>query len=56
MYDDGFAEKERREFKPIIYSNVRRAMVRILEAMDDIGLTFENEELKTGVRKILKIA
>jgi len=49
VYGDGFTEKERRDFKPIIYSNVRRAMIRILEAMDEIGLTFENEELKTGV-------
>ena len=49
VYGDGFTEKERREFKPIIYSNVRRGMIRILEAMDEIGLTFENEELKTGV-------
>lgn len=24
-------------------------MIRILEAMEEIGLTFENEELKTGV-------
>ena len=31
-------------------------MIRILEAMDEIGLTFENEELKTGVCKIPKIA
>ena len=49
VYGDGFTEKERREYKPIIYSNVRRAMVRILEAMNEIGLTFETEELKTGV-------
>lgn len=49
VYGDGFTEKERRDFKSIIYSNIRRAMIRILEAMDDIGLTFENEELKTGV-------
>lgn len=49
VYGDGYTEKERREFKPIIYSNVRRAMIRILEAMDEIGLTFDNEELKTEV-------
>ncbi|KAL9982674.1 hypothetical protein ACROYT_G004745 [Oculina patagonica] len=47
VYGDGYTVKERREFKPIIYTNVRRAMIRILEAMEEIGLTFDNEELKT---------
>ncbi|KAJ7390356.1 hypothetical protein OS493_025607 [Desmophyllum pertusum] len=47
VYGDGYTEKERRGFKPIIYTNVRRAIIRILEAMEEIGLTFESEELKS---------
>ncbi|PFX27361.1 Guanine nucleotide-binding protein G(t) subunit alpha-2 [Stylophora pistillata] len=47
LYGEGYTEKERREFKPVIYGNVRRAMIRILEAMEEIGLTFEIEELNT---------
>nr|XP_058953948.1 guanine nucleotide-binding protein G(t) subunit alpha-2-like [Pocillopora verrucosa] len=47
LYGDGYTEKERKEFKPVIYGNVRRAMIRILEAMEEIGLTFANEELST---------
>lgn len=49
LYGDGYTEKERKEFKPVIYGNVRRAMIRILEAMEEIGLTFANEELSTKV-------
>lgn len=49
LYGDGYTEKERKEFKPVIYGNVRRAMIRILEAMEEIGLTFTNEELSTKV-------
>lgn len=49
MYGDGFIEKERREFKLIIYSNVRRVMICILEVMEEIGFIFENEEFKIGV-------
>ena len=49
LYGDGYTEKERKEFKPVIYGNVRKAMIRILEAMEEIGLTFTNEELSTKV-------
>ena len=49
MYGNGYTEKERKAFKPIIYKNIRRAIARIVEGMEEIGLTFENDELKLEV-------
>ena len=56
VYDNGYTEKERKAFKPIIYRNIRRAMVRIIEGMEEIGLTFESEELKTKVGSLKRIS
>jgi len=47
VYDNGYTEEERKAFKPIIYKNIKTAMVRIVEGMEEIGLTFESDELKT---------
>ena len=49
VYGNGYTEKERKGFKPIIYKNIRRAIARIVEGMEEIGLTFENDELKLEV-------
>ena len=54
MYDNGYTEEERKAFKPIIYKNIKTAMVRIVEGMEEIGLTFESDELKTKVFIIKK--
>lgn len=52
VYDNGYTEKERKAFKSIIYENIRRSMVRIVEGMEEIGLAFESDQLITKVCKM----
>lgn len=47
VYDNGYTEKERKAFKSIIFENIRRSMVRIVEGMEEIGLAFESDQLIT---------
>ena len=44
LYDGGFSDMERREFKPIIFENVKRATTVILEGMRDVDLSLEGRE------------
>lgn len=47
VYDNGYTEQEREEFKSIIYENVRRAVVQLIEGMEEMGLIFESDQLRT---------
>ncbi|CAH3117131.1 unnamed protein product [Porites lobata] len=47
VYDNGYTEEERKAFKPIIYKNISSAIANIVKGMDEIGLTFENNDLRT---------
>ena len=53
MYDNGYTEQEREEFKSIIYENVRRAVVQLIEGMEEMGLIFESDQLRTEVCTLL---
>ena len=49
VYDNGYTEEERIGFKEIIYGNVRRAVIRLIEGMNEMGLVFESDKLTTEV-------
>lgn len=47
VYDNGYTEEERIGFKAIIYGNVRRAVIQLIEGMNEMGLVFESDKLTT---------
>lgn len=49
VYDNGYTEEERIGFKAIIYGNIRRAVIQLIEGMKEMGLVFESDKLTTEV-------
>lgn len=44
IHDDGYSLDEREAFKEIIFSNTIQSIRVILEAMDDMGVSFQEPE------------
>ena len=50
IHEGGYSPEERESFKEIIFSNAVQSMRVILEAMDNMGIQFSNEAVKTYKR------
>ncbi|KAI8141026.1 guanine nucleotide binding protein, alpha subunit [Fennellomyces sp. T-0311] len=55
IHDDGYSLDEREAFKEIIFSNTVQSMRVILEAMDDMGVSFTNSENQKHATVILEM-
>jgi len=50
---DGFQEKERREFTPKVYNNIRDAVITMLHGMKTLEITFDAEELVETATRVM---
>ena len=55
IHDDGYSLDEREAFKEIIFSNTVQSMRVILEAMDDMGVSFSNSENAKNAAVIMEM-
>lgn len=44
IYSQGFSKNERLEWKPVVFNNVVQAFRLISDAMNELGIKFENED------------
>lgn len=44
IYSQGFSKNEKLEWKPVIFSNIIQSFKVIFEAMEELGIDFENPE------------
>lgn len=48
VYDNGYTERERMEFRPIIFQNIYENICKIVLAVDREGLQFDGEDAKVN--------
>ena len=44
IYATGFSKNEKLEWKPVVFQNIIQSFKLIYEAMNELGIKFENEE------------
>lgn len=44
IYAQGFSKNEKMEWKPVVFTNIVQSFRLIYDAMNDLGITFENPE------------
>lgn len=44
IYAQGFSKNEKLEWKPVVFQNIVQSFRLIYEAMNELGIKFENEE------------
>lgn len=44
IYAQGFSKNEKLEWKPVVFQNIVQSFRLIHEAMNELGITFENPE------------
>ncbi|KAI8968969.1 G-alpha protein [Mycotypha africana] len=54
IHDGGYTPEERESFKEVIFSNTMQSMRVTLEAMDSLGIMFENSENEQHKRLIME--
>lgn len=52
IHDNGFSKEEHASFKEIIFSNTIQSMKVILEAMENLSISLEDESLKEQAQKV----
>lgn len=46
VYDNGYNDEERREFRSVIYRNIYENVCKITRGLERIGLHFDDENVK----------
>lgn len=54
IHDGGYAPEERENFKEVIFSNTMQSMRVTLEAMENLGIPFQNAENDGHKRLVLE--
>lgn len=44
IYSQGFSKNEKLEWKPVVFSNIIQSFQIISEAMEELGIAFENPD------------
>jgi guanine nucleotide-binding protein subunit alpha len=44
IYAHGFSKNEKMEWKPVVFTNIIQSFRLIFDAMNDLGIKFENPE------------
>jgi hypothetical protein len=44
IYAQGFSKNEKMEWKPVVFTNIVQSFRLIYDAMNDLGITFENPD------------
>lgn len=44
IYAQGFSKNEKLEWKPVVFANILQSFRTIFDAMNDLGITFENPD------------
>eukprot|EP00123_Amoebidium_parasiticum_P015240 comp22849_c1_seq1/m.36020 comp22849_c1_seq1/g.36020 ORF comp22849_c1_seq1/g.36020 comp22849_c1_seq1/m.36020 type:complete len:356 (-) comp22849_c1_seq1:288-1355(-) len=55
IHGDGYSEKDRREFVPIIYLNVVRSIQALLQAAERMGIPLDDQEGEEKARHIMEL-
>jgi len=53
LHKNGFSEKERQTFKPVVYANTIQSMFAIVKAMEQLQISYENPDNADNGKKIL---
>lgn len=53
IHDNGYTKEDKDAFKEIIFSNTIQSMRVIIEAMERLGISFENPQLQQSAQKVL---
>ena len=48
IYATGFSKNEKLEWKPVVFNNIIQSFRLIFEAMQELGIEFENQENEVG--------
>ena len=52
IYAQGFSKNEKMEWKPVVFTNVVQSFRLIYDAMNDLGIKFQNPENEASRRRI----
>lgn len=52
IYAQGFSKNEKMEWKPVVFTNVVQSFRLIYDAMNDLGIKFQNPENEASRRPI----
>ncbi|KAL2268705.1 hypothetical protein VTJ83DRAFT_3551 [Remersonia thermophila] len=53
IYAQGFSKHEKMEWKPVVFTNIIQSFRTIYDAMNDLGIKFENPENEKNMAQIL---
>lgn len=50
IYAQGFSKNEKMEWKPVVFTNIIQSFRAIYDAMNEMGIKFENPENEASLR------
>lgn len=56
IYAQGFSKNEKMEWKPVVFANIVQSFRLIFDAMNDLGIKFENPENEVSCRRAARMA
>lgn len=52
IYASGFSNTEKLEWRPVVFNNIVQSMLLIREAMDELGIDFENKDNEKHIEQL----
>ena len=55
IHGKGYSEADRLQFKNLVFQNMHKAIISLVQAMDTLGIDYEDSKLETEVEDLVQV-